>query len=390
MNFELFLAKRFLNENKKEFSQAALRLSILSIALGLAVMILSISIVTGFQISRYDFNSSLELPPIQKDLALVKLLKSNEEIKSISTFATKGGVIQGNGIIQGCVFKGVESTYDWQSMQSWLVKGKIPDLKDSLKSNEVLISKEMMLKLNLNIDSSFLVYFMQNPPRIRKFVVSGIYDSGFPDFDQKFIYGDLRHLQKINQWKDSQIAGYEVVLQDFKQIETQTEWIYDQIGYDLKVLNLNQRYPFIMDWLKLLDTNVYFILGLMILISGIGMIATLLILILEKTRFIGSLKAMGASNNSIRKIFVYHGIYLSAKGLLIGNLIGIGLSLLQFYFKIIPLDPQTYYMDAIPININWFYILSLNLGVLLTIGLMMWWPSHLISRISPIKAIRFE
>ena len=405
LNLEYFISKRFLKENKKKFSQAALRLSVLSIALGLATMILSVSIVIGFQesirskiasfdghiqISKYDFNSSMELPPIKRDRGIELLVQNREGVKSISTFAYKGGVIKSTDVVQGCVFKGVDKDYYWGNFENWIIKGQIISLSDSVKSNQVLISKEMSNKLQLDVDSSFLMYFMQDPPRIRKFIVSGIYQSGFPDFDNRFVFGDINHIRKLNKWSKNQIAGYEIVLDDFDDMENQTLWIYDELDYDLKALNLNQRYPFIMDWLNLLDTNVYFILGLMIMISGIGMIATLLILILEKTKFIGSMKSMGATNASIRKIFIYHSIYLSFKGLIWGNILGIGIAAIQYYFKIIPLDANTYYMDAIPISLNITYIIALNIGVLLIISLMMMWPSRIISRISPIKALRYE
>ncbi len=368
-------------------------------------MILSISIVTGFQnnirnkiaafdghiqISQYNFNNSMELPPIKRDSSLERAIKNHKGIKSISTFAYKGGIIKAGKVIQGCVFKGTDSHYNWEAFAPWIKQGRIPQYNDSTKSNEVMISQSMADKLHLSIDSNILVYFMQDPPRIRKFNISGIYQSGFPDFDNKFIFGDIKHIQKLNKWTKNQVAGYEILLDDFSSMDKQTKWVYDELNYNLKALNLNQRYPFIMDWLKLLDTNVYFILGLMILISGIGMISTLLILILEKTQFIGSIKAMGATNKSIRKIFVYHSIYLSIRGLLLGNIIGIGLALLQKYYKIIPLDASTYYMDAIPINLNVISILLLNVGVLAIIALIMWWPSHIISRISPIKALRYE
>jgi lipoprotein-releasing system permease protein len=405
LNLEYYISQRFLKENKKRFSQAALRLSVLSIALGLAVMILSVSIVTGFQenirtkiasfdghiqITKYDFNKSMELPPIDRNDSLENIIKNHNGIKSISAFAYKGGIIKASGIVQGCVFKGVDEKYDWHNFKPWIVSGRIISLSDSLKSKEVIISKSIANKLQLGIDSSFLLYFMQDPPRIRKFTIVGIYESGFSDFDNKFIYGDIKQIQKLNKWKNNEIAGYEVILDDFDDMESQTNWIYDEIDYNLKAMNINQRYPFIMDWLNLLDTNVYFILGLMIMISGIGMIATLLILILEKTKFIGTMMAMGATNKSIRKIFIYHSLHLSFRGLLLGNTLGIGLALIQYYFKIIPLDASTYYMNAIPININPLYIISLNIGVIIIIAIMMLWPSRIISNITPVKALRHE
>ncbi len=405
MNFEYYISQRFLKENKKRFSQAALRLSILSIALGLAVMILAISIVTGFQesirtkiasfdghiqITKYDFNNSVELPPIDRDSILEKKIINHKGIKSISPFAYKGGIIKNNGIVQGCVFKGVDKNYDWSNFSKWIILGRIPNIHQSKKTNEIIISKLIANKLHLGIDSSILVYFMQDPPRIRKYKISGIYESGFSDFDNKFIYGDIKHIQKLNSWKNNEIAGYEVIIDNFNDMKSQTDWIYDELDYNLKAMNINQRYPFIMDWLKLLDTNVYFILGLMIMISGIGMIATLLILILEKTKFIGTMMAMGATNKSIRKIFIYHSLHLSIRGLLLGNGIGLGLAFIQYYFNIIPLDASTYYMSAVPININPFYIIGLNLGVIAIIALMMLWPSRIISNITPVKVLRHE
>ncbi len=405
MNFEFFISRRFLKENKKKFSQTALNLSVLSIALGLAVMILSVSIVTGFQksirekiaafeghiqISQYDYNNSMELSPIQRDIKAESTIKNHTGIKSISSFAYKGGIIKSNGLIQGCVLKGVDTDYDWDAFKDWIIEGSLPQLNDSTRSNDVIISKVIANKLGIKINDDFIVYFMQDPPRVRKFKAVALYESGFPDFDNKFIIGDLKQIQRLNKWDKNQIAGYEVMLDNFDDMDKQTKWIYNEIDYNLKALNLNQRYPFIMDWLNLLDTNVYFILGLMIIISGIGMVATLLILILEKTKFIGSLKAMGAKDSSIRKIFIYHSIYLSIRGLLLGNIIGIGLAAIQYYYKLIPLDASTYYMNAVPINLNLVYIILLNVGVLLIISIIMWAPSHIISKITPIKALRYE
>ena len=405
LNIEDFIAKRFLKESNTKFSQTALRLSILSIALGLMVMILSVSIVTGFQnsirnkiaafdghirITNYDFNNSLELAPINTDTALENKIKNHSGIKSISAIGMKGGIIKAHNIVQGCVLKGIDENYNWSLFEDWIVKGRTPSLSSTKKSNEILISKNNANKLKLDIDSSILVYFMQDPPRIRKFTICGIYQSGFPDFDNRIIYGDLKHIRKLNKWDNIQISAYEVIIDDFKNMDAQTEWIHKEIKYDLKAQNIKTRYGFIMDWLNLLDTNVFFILGLMVMISGVGMIATLLILILEKTKFIGTMKALGATNKSIRKIFLLHAMHLSIRGLILGNALGIGLALIQKYFHIISLEAETYYMTSIPININIVTILLINFGVIVVIGLMMLGPSRIISNITPIKALRFE
>jgi len=405
LNIERFIANRFLKESSSRFSQTALRLSVLSIALGLMVMILSVSIVTGFQnsirtkiatfdghirITNYDFNNSLDLPPIDSDTLLEMSILNHNGIRSISSFGVKGGIIKAHNIVQGCVLKGIDENFDWTKFKSWIISGRTPNIVPNKKSNEILISKNIADKLQLNIDSSFLVYFMQDPPRIRKYTICGIYQSGFLDFDSRFIYGDLKHIQKLNKWNNNQISGYEIFIDNFDDMGTQTRWINDEISYDLNAQNINTRYNFIMDWLNLLDTNVFFILGLMIMISGVGMIATLLILILEKTKFIGTMKALGATNKSIRKIFILHGIHLSIRGLVLGNILGIGIALLQNYFHFITLDPNTYYMSSIPININIISILILNIGVISIISLMMLAPSYIISSITPIKALRFD
>ncbi len=368
-------------------------------------MILAVSIVTGFQervrdkiatfeghirISNYDFNSSMELSAIEKDSNLESTINSHKGIKSISPFAIKGGIIKANNIVQGCLLKGIDETYDWSFFNSWIIKGRTPNIKKDNKSKEILISQSTANKLHLDVDSSFLVYFMQDPPRIRKFNICGIYQSGFPDFDNKMIYGDIKQIRKLNKWSDTQFSGYEIYVNNYSEMNELTQWIHQEISYDLKAQDINTRYLFIMEWLNLLDTNVFFILGLMVLISGVGMIATLLILILEKTKFIGTMKAIGATNKSIRKIFLIHGIHISIKGLLYGNVIGIGIALLQKYFNIIPLDPNTYYMSSVPINIDIPILLLLNIGVISIIAIMMWLPSHIISSITPVKALRYN
>ncbi len=405
LNLELYISKKILSRDKSNFSRPVIRLAILSIALGLSVMILSVSIVIGFQknvrqkvsgfdahiqITGFTNNESYEQPPISRNQDFVPEIKALPGVKNIQVYARKGGILKANNLIQGVMMKGVGSDYDWSNVKQWLVEGRLPHYSDSSRSNDIVISKNIASKLKLKTGDHVLMYFIQEPPRIRKFRVAAIYHSGLVEFDSRFILGDIKQIQKLNNWRDDQISGFEVNIHDYEDLEQITGEVNDLIGYDLIAKNVRQRYPFIMDWLNLLDTNVYFILGLMVLISGITMMATLLILILEKTNMIGTLKAMGATDKSIRKIFIYNAIYLIVRGLILGNIIGIGLSLLQLKFSLIPLDPDTYYMDTIPIYLNWGYILLLNLGTIFITALMMLWPSRIISRISPIKALRFE
>ena len=405
LNLELYISKKILSKDKSNFSRPVIRLAILSIALGLSVMILSVSIVVGFQkavrqkvsgfdahiqISGFSNNKSYEQASINRNQDFLPKITSIDGVKNIQVYAQKGGILKANKTIQGVMMKGVGSDYDWGDMQNWLIAGAVPHYQDSSKSKDIIISKNIANKLNVNVGDGVLMYIIQDPPRVRKFNIKGIYHSGLEEFDSRFILGDIQQIQKLNKWDKNQIAGFEVMIDDYDQLERITAEINDEIGYDLIAKNIRQRYPFIMDWLNLLDTNVYFILGLMVLISGITMMGTILILILEKTNMIGTLKALGATNRSIRKIFIFNALYLIGRGLILGNIIGIGLASIQYFFKVIPLDADTYYMDTIPIYFSFGYLLLLNIGTVFITALMMLWPSHIISKITPIKALRFE
>jgi lipoprotein-releasing system permease protein len=382
-----------------------IRLAILSIALGLSVMILSVSIVIGFQkavrqkvsgfdahiqISGFSNNNSYEQSSIDRNQDFVSEIKDMNGVRNIQVYAKKGGILKANNTIQGVMMKGVGNDYDWSNIDKWLQNGKTPQYSDSTRSKEIVVSKNIASKLKLKVGDAVLMYFIQDPPRVRKFNIVGIYHSGLEEFDGRYIFGDIQQIQRLNKWDKNQVAGFEVMIDDYDDMERLTADVNDAIGYDLIAKNIRQRYPFIMDWLNLLDTNVYFILGLMVLISGITMMGTILILILEKTNMIGTLKALGATNKSIRKIFIFNALYLIGRGLILGNIIGIGLASIQYFFKVIPLDADTYYMDTIPIYFNFTYLLLLNIGTIIITALMMLWPSHIISTISPIKALRFD
>lgn len=405
LNFERFISLRLVGKGQNSFSKPIVSIAISSIAIGLAVMIISMAIGSGFkntiqekmagfdahiQISRFDLNDSYQLSPIEKNQKFVSEIKSINGVENVSAFCLKGGIAKHNEIIQGIVFKGVESNFSSKTLKLWLVKGRIPKFEDSIASNEIIISKNIADKLNVKIGQSVIFYFIQDPPRVRKFTIAGIYHSGLEEFDERYSIGDIRQIQKVNDWTENQVAGFDVTIKDYSKLEELTTKVYEAIPYDLKAKSLKQRYPYIMDWLNLLDTNVYFILGLMLLIAGITIVSILLILILEKTNFIGTLKALGAQNGSIRWIFIYQAVYLISKGLLWGNTFGLGICLIQKFFSVIPLDPNHYYMSTVPIDINWIWILLLNIGTILLSFIMMLWPSRLISNIKPAQSIRFN
>ena len=373
--------------------------------MGLAVMLLSIGVARGFQqavrekvagfeghirVSKFDYNQSQNLLPITLSESNKEQIAGLEGVKSVNTFSLKGGIIKFEGVTQGAVLKGFDRNYSWNFFHQYIVSGRIPILEDSAGSKEVIISENLANTLHLDTGKSFLMYFVQDPPRIRKFTVCGIYNTGFEEFDKHYVLGDMRQIQKLNQWEVEQISGMEIHLESFDQSESMRKKLDKILDYDIKSEALSDRYPMIIDWLNLLDTNVYFIIGLMVLIAGITIIATLLILILEKTALIGTLKALGANTSSIRKIFLYRTFILIIKGMVVGNLIGLGIGLSQQHWEIIPLDPKNYYMDTVPFFMDISAVVLLNLGVIVVTMLMVLWPSSLIARISPAKSIKFK
>ena len=414
MNTELFISKRIISARKdsNRISRPIVSIAIIGIVLGIAAMIISTAVVTGFknqirdkvvgfgshiQIVNMGSNTSYETTPVKKDQAFLPELKALPGIKHIQVFGTKAGIIKTADEIQGVVLKGIGPDFDWQFFRDNLVDGELFTVSDSVKTNKVLISKYLSELLKLKVNDSFVMYFIQDPPRLRKLIVSGIYETSLEDFDKLFILTDIGHIQKLNNWTQDQVSGFEISIKNFHNLDQITWEVQDIVGFDLndeglrlRVQSITDKYPQIFDWLNLQDLNVWIILVLIFLVSGFNMVSGLLILILERTNMIGILKALGTNNWSIRKVFLYHSAYLISKGLFWGNLFGIGLCLLQYYFGIIPLDQSSYYLTEVPINLNLLTILALNAGTLVLTVLMLVVPSYLISRINPARSIRFN
>ena len=406
MNLELFIAKRILSKNEGNFSRPIVKIAIISIALGLATMIVSVAIVTGFQseirdkiigfgshiqISNYDLNSSFESTPIEKNQDFYPSIENTEGIRHIQVFANKAGIIKTDEQIEGVVLKGVGSDYDWSFFSDKIIDGKAFSAKDSKKTNDIIISKYLALKLKFKVGDKLRMFFIVDDKlRARAFTISGIYETGLEEFDKQYIIGDIAHIQRLNKWSKNQVAGFEILIDDINNLDKISQFVYEKIGYDLNSKNIKQLYPQLFDWLDLLDMNVYIILILMVIVSAINMISTLLILILEKTKMIGILKALGTKSFSIRKIFLYNSFYIIGKGLCWGNLIAIIICILQMQFGILKLNPASYYVSVVPINLNLLHIVLLNLGTLLACVIMLLVPSYIITRISPVKAIRFQ
>ena len=414
MSTGVFIARRLIRERRHgaAFSRPINVIAIIGIALGLAVMIMAVSILTGFkqqirdkvagfgahiQVVNFDANISYETVPVTADMPLISKISSQPGVKTVQVFATKAGIIKTDDNMQGVVLKGIGSDYDWSFFSTNLVEGEVVTVTDTARTDNVLISKKISDMLGLKLGDSFSMFFVQDPPRMRKFTITGIYETSLEEFDKTYLFCDIEHIRRLNGWESNQVSGFEIFINDFTELDMVTDAIRDAIGYrvaddeeQLKVTNIRSRYPQIFDWLDFQDTNVIIILTLMILVAGFNMISGLLILILEKTNMIGILKAMGAENKLIRNIFLYQASWLTVKGLFWGNVIGIGLALLQQETAMISLDPSSYYLKSVPVNIDILHILILNAGTMAAIIIMLLIPSQLIARITPVKAIRYD
>lgn len=369
-------------------------------------MLISVAILKGFQkeisdkvvgfgshiqISHFDSNNSYEPTAINVDNEDLQKVRSLEGIHQINSFGLKAGIIKTEDQIHGAVLKGVCQDYDWSFFKERLIEGEIPVFVDSSASDEILLSKRIADLLNFKAGSDIRMYFIINDQvRGRKFKVTGVYETGLTEFDEMYILGDIRHIQKLNNWGTGEVSGYEIRISDFQNLDRISESIYSVIGYDLNTQTIRQIYPQIFDWIEIQDLNVIIILVLLTLVSGITIISTLLILILEHTRDIGILKAMGATVNSIRKIFLITSLHITLYGVVWGNIIALGLVFIQKKYEIIPLPAESYFISHVPVAINIWQVLLINFATIIICLLMMLIPSLVVKYISPVKAIRFE
>ncbi|WP_428224514.1 ABC transporter permease [Flavobacterium sp.] len=416
MNLEFFIADRLIRtkERKSNISAPIINIAIAAIAIGLIMMIVSVGTGVGLQqkirqkvsafnghilISNYDDNQSqVSLNPVSTNQDFYPKFNAVEGIKHIQAVASKAGIIRTVKSFEGVVFKGVGKEYDWENIKEYLVVGTLPSVKSEL-NNEVIISEYLANRLELKVGDKCNTFFMKEGenklPNLRSFKIVGIYNSGFQEFDAVYLLGDIRHIQRMNKWQTDQVGAFEVFIDDFSQIEEKGAEVYNNtINKEdptkaLDTQTIAQKYYYIFEWLKLFDFNIVVILFIMVLVATINMVVALLVLILERTQMIGILKAIGADNWTIRKIFLYNAMHLIVKGLLWGNVIGIGLLFVQYYFGVIKLNPENYYVTTAPVAINWIYIALLNIGTVLICLLVLLVPSYVITKISPVKAIKF-
>lgn len=412
MNVEYFIAKRIhFRQDRKNVSRPAVRIAIIGIAIGLAVMLLAISIVFGFkqeirnktigfgghiQLTNFDSNNSYEMLPVSLSDSLLDSLRSIPGVSTVSAFATKPGIIKTANAFQGIVLKGIGSDFDGSFFKNNITEGEFIEPGDTLR-NEAVISQHMAKAFQLKTGDSFYTYFIQDQVRARRFTVKGIYSTNFIEYDKLFILTDIRQLQQLSGWAANEVGGYELRIADFGQLEAINDEVYSitspivlDDGSSYFTRTIRDINPQIFAWLDLLDVNVWVILALMLAVAGFNMISGLLILILERTSMIGILKSIGTTNWSVRRIFLYHSLFLIGKGMMWGNIVGLALITLQYFTGIIPLDPEAYYVSTVPVLYNWPLFIILNAGTLLASIAMMIGPSYLITKILPAKIIRYE
>lgn len=410
MNFEKFVAKRLHTESNLQhsISKPILKMAVAAVSLSITVMILAIATgkglqekisakVTGFtsdiQVTVLDLNQSLELSPISPDSTVIMSLYEIEGVEHVQTQITKNALIKTDTEFEGIVVKGVDNNFDWSFIRTHLTQGQLPKYNSYEKSNEILISKKLSQTLGLKINDQALFYFQgkqNNQPLIRKFTIKGIYETGIEIFDDLYIFADLKHLQKINRWSKNQFSSIEIKVNKDYNIDAIQSLVEIVTPFDTKVSSSKSLYPQIFDWIKLFDLNIAIILIIMIVVASINMISSLLIIILERTKMIGLLKALGAASISIKKIFLYHAFYLLQKGLIIGNGIGLSLIALQHFLAPIELDPAHYYVKKLPVALSIENWLSINLMSFFICMVLLIIPALIIQKVEPVKAIRYE
>lgn len=406
MNTEYFIARRIAIKSERTFSKLIVRIAIAGVMLSLSVMMLSVAIIKGFKteirekvrgyigdvrIFKYGLNNSFELTPFVAGKETLEKLKNNPDVEFFQPYATKPAIISANNEVEGINFKGIDKTFNWDYIHKHLVSGTVMDFTDSTKATrQILISQFTANRLKLKVGDDFIMYFVQNPPRKRPFKIVGIYDIGVEEIDKGFVIGDLNIIRRLNNWKADEVGGIEIRIKDFANLKAVSDGIYENLGLDLKSESVADYFPAIFTWLSLLDVNTKVLLVLMMIVGVINMVTALLIMILERTNMIGILKAFGMSDYSVMKIFLYNAAYLVGFGLLLGNILGLGLGFLQQYTHVFKLDQASYYLSYVPIEIHFIDVLILNLATMIICVVVLILPSMLVSRISPLKAIRFK
>ena len=406
MRFEQLIAKRFLQRDKNNFSRPLIKIAIVGIALGVLVMILAVSVLRGFRqeithkvvgfgshivVSNFEVGNMYEQIPIENTRPILERISMVDGVKNVQCFATKGGMVKTDDQIHGVVLKGVSDNFDSLFFKENLLEGRLFRFDDSVASNEIIISKTLADKLMFDLGDKVRTYFWQdNNYRARAFEIVGIYSTDLAEFDEAFIVGDIRTVQKLNNWNANQVGGYEILIDDFENLSAYASLIYDMLDYDLTLSTVKEENPVLFSWLDLLNTNIILILSVMSVVCMVSIVSALLIMIFEKTSMIGLLKTLGATNSSIRKIFIYKSISIIGKGLVIGNVVALALCLLQSKYNIVTLDSESYSMSSVPVDINVWVFVLVSIGTMAVCLLALLIPTGFIAKVSPAKTIRVE
>lgn len=406
MNLSYFIAKRIIQNKDKSFSSTVHKIAVASISVGLATMIVSFLILKGFQstvsdkiynfsshlqITKYTLDNSFEEAPISLNIDVFNHPENYPYVDHIQEYGHKAGLVKTEQDVMGIVIKGVSQRFDTVRFESNMIKGRFLNFSDSTYARELVISQSIADKLDVHLNDDLIVHFFQNPPRYRKLKIVGIYETNLADYyDDKFMIGDIRMIRKLNDWSDSIAGGLEVFVKDEHNIDYAEQELNEAVPLDLWVQKVSDKYVQIFEWLFLISRQVNIFLGIILFVVCVNMVSIILILIMERTQMIGLLKALGGSNGLIRRIFSYNGFQLIVKGLFYGNLLGLGICASQYYFKWFTLNPKDYYMSYVPIGWNWEIVLALNLLTLIVVTIIIAFPTILISRITPIKSIKFD
>ncbi len=414
MNLEIFMASRLVRgkENKKGVASSVVRIAVAAVALSVCVMIVSISVIVGFRneimdkvvgfgscvnIINRESAANLESLPIDSNQEFYPSIKDEDGIRHIQRYALKPCIFKSGTDIMGVMLKGVGEEYDWSFFEKNLVAGHTLAAQDTVSGNRIVISKKMADMLKLEVGGSVIAYFIQDPPRMRKYNIVGIYSTGLEDCDKLFAMVDITGVQKINGWNENQITGFEVMIDNIAELEVMTEVVRGAAGYKiaedgsmLRVSNVHENNRQLFDWITLTEMNVWVIIAIMVFVAFVNMSTALLIIIFEKASMIGLMKAIGARNWQIRKVFIMQSLYILMKGLIIGNLIAFALIALQYYTGIIALDAESYYVDHVPCTLNFWHFAVVDLGTLVLMTIMMTLPSLAIGLMQPAKVMGFK
>jgi lipoprotein-releasing system permease protein len=406
LNLSYFIANRISTEEREGFSSTIHKIAIGSIGVGLAALIVSFLILKGFQetvkhkiygfsghllVTKFTMNNSLEAAPINYNIDLFNHSQNYPYVAHVQEYALKTGLIKTDEDVLGVILKGVGKSFDLNAFNENMLEGRFIDLPDSGYAHEVVLSTVIARKLKANVGDDLIIHFFQNPPRYRRVKVTGIYETNLSEyFDSRVIMGDIRMIQRLNDWADSICGGLEVFASSIGGIEDAGRGIGERIDYDLNIERVSDRYMQVFEWLDLVSRQVNILLVIILIVVCINMVSIVLILVMERTQMIGMLKAMGANDSFIQRIFMHRGVNLILKGLLFGNLLGLGLCFLQYQFEIVKLNAADYYMSVVPISWHWETVALLNLLTFIVVTIVLLLPTMIISRVNPVKAIRFD